>query len=213
VRIRQSGRKILAFLALSTHAVSRPALAGTLWPESPGSRAAANLRAAISRLPRPLGHPLVKSVGPRMALTDEVLVDLHHAHDLIEDSARATGPAPGSWCADLLPTWDEDWVLLERERYRQTRLHALERLSEQLRVQRRYDDAMQAALAALAGEPLRESAHRLVIEVHLAEGNAAEALRQYHLYRELLRTELGLAPSAGIRTLVRPLLERPEDRS
>ncbi len=50
-----------------------------------------------------------------------------------------------------------------------------------------------------------------MIEAHLAEGNAAEALRQYHQYRELLRTELGIAPSNALRQLVRPLLERPED--
>jgi DNA-binding SARP family transcriptional activator len=211
VRVRRCGQKLLAFLALSRSAVARPVLAGTLWPESPGSQAAANLRSAVSRLPRPLGRQLVKSVGNRMALAEDLLVDLYGANALIQSPARPTGPAPGNWCADLLTSWDEDWVLLERERYRQARLHALEKLSEQLREQRRYGEAMQVALDALSGEPLRETAHRLIIEVHLAEGNAAEALRQYHLYRELLRSEMGLAPSAGLRHLVRPLLERPED--
>ncbi|HYO40432.1 MAG TPA: bacterial transcriptional activator domain-containing protein [Nocardioidaceae bacterium] len=45
--------------------------------------------------------------------------------------------------------------------------------------------------------------------VHLAEGNPAEALRQFHVYRRLLAHELGLPPSAAIRELVRPLLGRP----
>jgi hypothetical protein len=31
--------------------------------------------------------------------------------------------------ADLLPAWDEDWVLIERERIRQLRTHALNALS------------------------------------------------------------------------------------
>jgi DNA-binding SARP family transcriptional activator len=51
----------------------------------------------------------------------------------------------------------------------------------------------------------------VVIEVHLAEGNHAEALRQYQGYRHRLREELGLAPSPVIRALVAPLLGRPAD--
>ena len=61
-------------------------------------------------------------------------------------------------------------------------------------------------LAAVAGEPLRESAHRTLIRAHLAEGNPGEAVRQYHLYRRLLVGELALEPSAAIRGLVQPLL-------
>jgi hypothetical protein len=33
---------------------------------------------------------------------------------------------------DLLPAWDDDWLVLERERHRQLRLHALENLSARL---------------------------------------------------------------------------------
>jgi DNA-binding SARP family transcriptional activator len=51
-----------------------------------------------------------------------------------------------------------------------------------------------------------------VIEVHLAEGNPAEALRQYESYRRLVRDELGLTPTAEIRSLVAGLLGRPADR-
>jgi DNA-binding SARP family transcriptional activator len=51
-----------------------------------------------------------------------------------------------------------------------------------------------------------------VIEVHLAEGNPAEALRQYETYRRLARDELGLTPTAEIRALVARFLGRPADR-
>jgi DNA-binding SARP family transcriptional activator len=71
--------------------------------------------------------------------------------------------------------------------------------------------ALQAGLTAVSAEPLRESAHRRVVEVHLAEGNPAEALRQYQSYRQLLRAELGLIPSPAIRSLVAHLLGRPAD--
>jgi DNA-binding SARP family transcriptional activator len=51
-------------------------------------------------------------------------------------------------------------------------------------------------------EPLRESAHRCLIGVFLAEGNQAEALRAYRVYRELLREQLKLEPSALMEKLV-----------
>ncbi|MQA86310.1 MAG: hypothetical protein GEV03_17165 [Streptosporangiales bacterium] len=93
----------------------------------------------------------------------------------------------------------------------QVRLHALEALCAHHRASGRLDTALQAGLAAVACEPLRESAHRQLARVHLAEGNPSEALRQYDLYRRLLRTELGLAPSPKFRQLVAPLLGRPLD--
>jgi DNA-binding SARP family transcriptional activator len=103
---------------------------------------------------------------------------------------------------DLLADWDDDWVVVERERLRQLRLHSLEFLSQRLASVGRYVDAIEVALAALRIEPLRESAHRALISVHLAEGNPSEALRQYRRFRELLRAELGLEPSPLIKELV-----------
>ena len=104
---------------------------------------------------------------------------------------------------DLLPDWDDEWVLLERERFRQIRLHALERSCELLMASGRLTEAIDAGLAALAAEPLRESAHRVLIRAHLAEGNRFEALRQFERYRDLMRSELGLAPSVEIADLIR----------
>ena len=69
--------------------------------------------------------------------------------------------------------------------------------AERLTAARRFGPALEAALAAVAGEPLRESAHRVLIKAHLAEGNVSEAIRQYHFYRTLLQ---------------RPALPRPVPR-
>jgi DNA-binding SARP family transcriptional activator len=53
---------------------------------------------------------------------------------------------------------------------------------------------------------LRESAHRTVVRVHLAEGNVAEALRAFELFRALLTEELGVQPSVLMSRLVQGLL-------
>jgi DNA-binding SARP family transcriptional activator len=99
-------------------------------------------------------------------------------------------------------------VLIERERFRQLRLHALEALCRRLTDAGRHGEATEAGLAAVACEPLRESAHRAVVAAHLSEGNAGEALRQYEACRALLGRQLGLEPTAAFERLMAPLRER-----
>jgi DNA-binding SARP family transcriptional activator len=106
---------------------------------------------------------------------------------------------------ELLPDWYDDWVLIERERFRQLRLHALDAFCESLTADGRYAGAVEAGQAAVAAEPLRESAHRLLIRAHLAEGNRDDAIRQYCFFRDILEAELGLAPSPQIEELVTSL--------
>ena len=96
---------------------------------------------------------------------------------------------------DLLPDWYDDWLLVEKERYRQLRLHALEALCRAYTRHGTYGRAIDAGLAAVAGEPLRESAHRCLIETHIAEGNRCEARRQYETYCTLLWEQIGERPS------------------
>src|SRR5439155_9485234 len=104
-----------------------------------------------------------------------------------------------------LPDWYDDWLLFERERFRQVSLHALEVLADQLVRAGELSRALEAALSAVRSEPLRESAHRAVIRVHLAEGNRAEAIRHYELCRRLLRERLGVRPSPMLAELIAPL--------
>jgi DNA-binding SARP family transcriptional activator len=72
---------------------------------------------------------------------------------------------------------------------------------------------VQAAYAAVRVEPLRESAHRLVVRVHLAEGNVTEAVRAYENFRVLIADELGVRPTAQMEDLVRRLPRRTPSRA
>jgi DNA-binding SARP family transcriptional activator len=111
---------------------------------------------------------------------------------------------------ELLPGWHDEWLLVEREELRQRQLHALEFGARRLIDRARYGEAILFLLAALRAEPLRESAHRLVIEAHLGEGNQSEARRQWQIYAHLVRERLGAAPSFHWRDLCqdRPKLEQ-----
>jgi DNA-binding SARP family transcriptional activator len=213
-----SAERLLALVAVAHRGrrVRRSAVAERLWPDATPARAASSLRSVLWRLPRPRGRLPVQSNATTLWLADGVAVDLWEA----EGAARAVNDGEdvttgrhllGLWGEDLLPDWSDDWLLPEQEGYRQTRLHALESAALRLCGAGRFADALDAALAAVRAEPLRESAHRRVVEVHLAEGNHAEALRQYDGYRRLIADELGLPPSDTIRRLVAPLLGRPVD--
>ena len=83
---------------------------------------------------------------------------------------------------------------MERERYRNLRLHTLETLCDRFIESGRSREAVETALHAVSGDPLRESAHRSLISALMAEGNHAEAAVQYENLRFLLRKELGVEP-------------------
>ena len=54
-------------------------------------------------------------------------------------------------------------------------------------------------MAAVRLEPLRESAHRVLAEVHLGEGNIVEAVRVFRDYRTRIARELGVDAVAAVR--------------
>jgi DNA-binding SARP family transcriptional activator len=204
-----SVERLLAFVCLQNRPVNRAFVAGTLWPDTVDERAAGNLRSALWRLRRLCSGLLETSathVRPGAAAVDahELTASIWRVLDLSQEPATADllkVCAP----SELLPGWYEEWVLVERERLRQLRLHALESLCERLTEVRRFGPAVEAGLTAVQEEPLRESAQRALIRAYLAEGNASDAIRQYRRYREMLDQELGLEPSPQMVDLVRPI--------
>jgi DNA-binding SARP family transcriptional activator len=201
VEVPEGSKQLLAFVALRRRRVDRRQAAGTLWPVGDDERAAGNLRSALWRLKR-AGINILIADKWSLTLNAEVQVDLHliehWATRLIEGRADGRDLAVSASVADaldLLPGFDDDWVMIERERVRQRILHALEALSERLAAAGRFADAIEAALLATSAEPLRESAQRALIRAHVAEGNLTEARRSYRAYQELLYRELGVAPS------------------
>jgi DNA-binding SARP family transcriptional activator len=207
VTLPLSAQRLLAFLALQDRPLLRLYVAGVLWPDTPEERSSANLRSAIWRLHRP-GWQLVQASPQHVALAASVRVDIREltrlARGLLDRSTDCDNPACSQLCAsgDLLRDWYDDWVLMERERFRQLRLHALEKLCENLTLRHRFGEAVEAGIAAVAGEPLRESGQRVLVRAYLAEGNHAEARRQYVRYKTLLHSDLGLEPTAEMEALI-----------
>lgn len=200
-------QRLLAFLAIRRRPQHRVTVAGMLWLDTAQDQASRNLRTSLWRA-RKLSPDLVETDGSYVAMPSSVRVDLFELIDqaerVLDGSAVVSHVGLGveSLSSDLLPDWSDDWVLIERERVRQLRMHALEAMCAQLREATQYAHAVDAGLAAVAAEPLRESAHRVLIEVYLAEGNVSEALRHLEGFRALLQSDLGVAPSPSLEALV-----------
>jgi DNA-binding SARP family transcriptional activator len=202
-------RRLLSLLALQGER-PRAHLAGLLWPESEEGRAHGNLRAAVWRIQHLLDGVLEESQG-MMALTPDVHVDVHDLRKIAHQVTTGEGPPDTARALQvlrrgiLLPGWYDDWALEEREQLHQLRLRALETLADRLLERGELDEALQAAMGAVHLEPLRESAHRALIRVHLRDGNHVEAVRVYRVFRERLSEELGISVSNQIVELIRPL--------
>lgn len=209
IELPRGCQRLVAFLALWERPVRRSFVSGSLWPDTDSAHSNACLRSSIWRL-QSLGAPFVHVTPMHLTLDPHVEVDYRAAVEWSRTVLAGADPLPVAWTMheisglvrEVLPDWYDEWVQQARERFRQLRLHALEQLCAHLTREGRYGEAILAGLAAVAIEPLRESAHRSVIDVHLAEHNRVEALRQYRRYEQLLRVQLALRPSAELRELV-----------
>lgn len=206
IALPMTAQRVLAFLALQGHRVLRTHVAATLWLDSSEAHSHGSLRSAIWRT-RNRGCSLVESTSSHVWLAPEVDVDCRAVEEMSRRLEAGVTDGADGWAlrgltSDLLPDWTEDWVLLERERWRQVALHALESLCRQLVRLGQFGDAIQVGLAAVAAEPLRESAQKALIDAHLAEGNDCEAIRQYSRYESQLRKELDLAPGFELRDIL-----------
>jgi len=207
VDVLPSSQRLVAFLALQDRKVDRLVVSGTLWIDFSEARAGASLRTALWRLGQAAAG-LVIADGPTLRLDPGVAIDVRHAGrraDLLirmpEEHCDRDVELLGA-AGELLPDWYDDWILFERERFRQLRLHALDSLCRAHTAAGAFAQAILTGLAAVALEPLRESSHRALISAYIAEGNPSEAVRHYGLYKRHLAGALGLDPTPRMEMLM-----------
>lgn len=206
--VPEGSKRLLAFVALRHRHLERRYASGVLWPHGDDHRAAGNLRSALWRL-RGAGIDIMATDKWSLSLMEYVEVD---AQLMLDWADRIIGAAPDRSdlavvpqhldALDLLPGMYDDWAIMDRERVRQRMLHALEALSRHLVVVARFSDAIEAAMTAVSADPLRESAQRVLIEAHAAEGNWGEARRTFCSFRDLVRDELGVEPSRALTSFI-----------
>jgi DNA-binding SARP family transcriptional activator len=132
-----SAQRLVAFLALRDRSLLRVHVATMLWPDSTEERSIANLRTALWRI-RYEGCSVVEATTSQLRLSPAVTVDYQHSTARARRLLDPTGQFDvddldeSYFVEDLLPDWYDDWVVIERERFRQLRLYALESAAERL---------------------------------------------------------------------------------
>jgi len=206
VHLSNAAERVIAFVALQSTPQRREQVAFTLWPDHVDQRALANLRSVLWRV-RTRIDSLLEADHAYLRLGSRVSVDYRAKLRECEDvRARETPDADLTALihhdTELLPGWYEDWVIDEREWFRNRLLTTCE---AQCRLLREHGDLAQAvdlAFDVVTAEPLRDTAYQELLESLIAAGNHADAMRHYERYRRRLNDEWGVRPSPAITGLI-----------
>ena len=206
----KGARRLIALLALNPRGLRRSAAARQLAPQLETASAQATLRKTLSRL-RATRLPLLQTDGAALRLHPGVSVDVWEAEALAARLADRAQPLPEDarheiLTLELLPDWDDGWADRARTGMSGRFLHALDVYARRLASRGDPYRALTVAQQAWDTDPLRESAVGVLIEIDLASGNRAQALRVYYAFERHLAAELGLEPSDALLSLVAPLL-------
>lgn len=228
---RVGGRQpqlVLAYLLVEDRTVNREELAELLWGEDLPSHWAGAVRGVLSKVRTALAGAglapatlvveggTVRLVLPPGSVTDVGLAEgeLDQARNRLEDDradeaialARA---AARRLAGPFLADGDGDWVRRQQERVADLARRAASVEIEALLRSGRADEAAERAAVRVADDVFDERAHHLRIEALLASGRSSTAVIAYEQLADVLRTELGIAPSADTAALVATVRSAP----
>jgi predicted ATPase/DNA-binding SARP family transcriptional activator len=211
---------LLAYLALHTKRVhTRDEIAELLWPDAEEATSRRNLRQALHSLRKVLEPPalpsgsILKVEQSLISLNlDAIITDIAEMETLIESAKDSNHPneklsqlkqAIALYKGDLLPGFDELWVMNERFRMEDLYLSTLKLTVSECINYSETDDAIQYLRLAIAKEPLDENLHKILIEQYLIASRPRRALEQYQELAQLLQSELSCQPSHEVELLAK----------
>ncbi len=213
---RLSGREfeLLTAIAQRREPTMRSRLAGMLWPDLDEFGARNALSVCLHRLRAHLGREdAIERDADGYRLHVDAFVDVWE----IERAAavlRTRERMRESERAALDRAWErlreERYASLERwewfepvvRRMTELRTAIAHRLAEDALESGDPDVALAYAIDVIAYDPCDEPAREIAIRAHLANGDRAAALRSYRQYRDVLRSELQVEPSATLASLL-----------
>ena len=214
-------QSLLAYLILHRSVIhTRQHLAFLFWPDSSDSQARTNLRNALHQLRNTLPNiELYLQIEPQTIAwraDAPYQADVAHFEDLIKQVDSTQPPALqrqlleqalALYKGELLPDFYEEWILQEREEWRQKYVGGLEMLVNILEQQRDYRTAIDMCQRLLKFDPLLESSYTQLMRLHALNGDRAAALRVYHSCMTTLVRELGVEPGPTTQSVYEQLLK------
>jgi DNA-binding SARP family transcriptional activator len=180
-------------------------LCDVLWPDSDGDRAHKSFETTLARLRKLLGgNDLFVYNARQLSFNPSFLwVDSMALEQLFDATQDISGEASVLQCRkalDLytgafLPGDDAFWALSFRETLKERLLHLILTAGSHLRRIGKEELCVELYTRALDADPLAEAFYRRLMACQQRLGNHAEAVKTYHRCRDLLKAELGIAPS------------------
>jgi DNA-binding SARP family transcriptional activator len=218
----RKGRQLFACLVLSRdRPMSRDQLIEAIWSESAPENPEAAFSTLLTRTRTALGPGVIH--GQRelvLELRESAWIDWEIAHGAMaaaeallaagDPRGAAAEAAPGLEIArrPFMPGITAPWI--EQRRRELSDLHAglLEASARASLAIGGHElaAAERSARELIVRERFRESAYALLMQVHVARDNVAEALLVYDVLRGVLREHLGLTPGPATRALAERLL-------
>ena len=211
----RSAEALLVYVAHQPGPVPREVAAELLWPERDQVTAAGNLRSAVYRLRKCIGHAL-EATRATVTLSDDVWLDTRafetHLRDGEYEEAALLyrGDFLGGFHVDDTSEF-EAWLVAERERFRQHALASHQGLLVASIADGEREKALHHAQRLIALEPLHEPAHRALIGLLVEQGLKVAALDHFERFRDQLRSEVGIDPEDATLELARSITEPAHD--
>lgn len=187
----------------------RERLASELWGNTSTQTSLKHLRHALWKLhtAAPEFRSLVRAESAWIQLdTREAWIDVAALERAFAEARDRSGfaldmvganrlhDAAALYTSDLLPGWDAEWCVVERERLQNVYLLLLDKLMDHALHQGLPEVGLGYGATSLALDPARESTHQRLMELHYTGGNRTAALRQYQRCARHLMDDLGVRP-------------------
>ena len=210
-------RLLLAFLALNAgRPLARDRLAGLLWGDRGENQARDSLRQSLAAIRQAFRQVALDPIASERDLvsfnTDGIEIDALAFERLTAD-ARTRQEAATLYRGVLLDSVDgmtpefDTWLAPERERLASIAVRLVEQIAESATPS---EPAMCLGRRLLAYDPLCEPIYRALMQLHVAGGERAAALRLYATCRDRLKKELDAPPDLQTEALYRDILtDRP----
>jgi DNA-binding SARP family transcriptional activator len=209
---RRTAKTLTKLLATTPgHTLHREQVLEIIWPEVDPESALNSFGKALHAA----RHALEPELLPResssyLRLTESVVtldpehvwIDIDHFEQFAESALCQSDistyeAAIGAYGGDLLPEDRyEDWCAERRAYLAELHMRLLLDLAEELARRGSHSAAAGRLREALQHDPTREDVHRRLMAVYASAGRRDQAVRQFHVCRDMLRRDLDLAPGA-----------------
>ena len=215
----KKAKALLAYLALHPNkAQQRETLAELLWADCNSSQAKQSLRQTLSALRKVFDkdESIIDADQQTIFLhLDSLEIDVLNFDDLCNQKdevslQKALELYQGELLEGLYTRSQgfDDWLEIERSQRREKVLQVMDVLLEKVQSENQMEQVIRLGIKMTALDPLRESAHRVLMDAYNKQGRRHAALKQYRLCQQLLRDDLSIAPEEATQALYQAIFRQ-----